>query len=153
MECIEMDMTPFGIAAKFSSAYNYCKGNKCPYSGSCNGHRDTCKLIDVAMLLRAKEAEIDTLRTQVNGLRDMIEVMRVYAKDLEDINARYRNLVIAFQNGYKPKRKLSHTKTKKPGRPPRLPKGKKPEDVDGNERYAFDPEAKPPQPAQEMVVI
>ena len=151
MECFEMDMTPFGIAQKFSSAYNTCKGDKCPYSGSCNGHRDTCKLVDVAMLLRAKEAEIDTLRTTVNGLRDMVELMRVYTKDLEDINSRYRNLVIAFQNGYKPKRKLSHTKSKKPGRPPKSKKT--PAEMDGDERYAFDPEAKPPQPKQEMVVI
>lgn len=148
-----MAMTAFDVAAKFASAYNYCKGDRCPYASQCNGRKETCKLKDVAMLLRAKEAEIDSLKIMVAGLRDIIEMLRTYTSELEDINGRYRNLVSAFQNGYKPQRKVSHSKKRGKAKPV-VPRGKTLADLDGDERYAFDPEhTELPKPKEEMVVI
>lgn len=142
-------MAPLDIAAKFSSAHNHCKGNRCPYVTGCTGKPDTCKLRDVAMVLRAQEAEIDSLKITVAGLRDIILMLQRYAAEQEEINIRYRNLVQAFQHGYKPKRKLSHVKYKRPVKPrKKIPV----EQMDGDERYAQpDPPKNPPE--DPMVVI
>lgn len=147
-------MDSFEVAAKLASAYNYCKGSQCPFVSSCKGGiTANCQMKELAMLLRAKEAEIDTLKLTVGALRDMLLMLQNYASDLEKINNRYRNLVIAFQRGYRPQRKLSHTKHTKPG----MTKKKKYKQeeliaMDGDERYGL---PKPPSNyvKQEMVVI
>lgn len=142
-------MKPFDIAATFSSAHNHCKGNRCPYVSGCTGKPDTCKLRDVAMVIRAQEAEIDSLKITVAGLRDIIVMLQRYAAEQEEINARYRNLVQAFQKGYKPKRKLSHVKGTRPVKPrKKIPV----EQMDGDVRYAL-PDPPPKYPDEPMVVI
>lgn len=143
-------MDPHEVATKFSSHCNYCNGDKCPFASKCNGKRETCGLVEVAMLLRAQKAEIDSLSAAVAGLRDIIDMMNRYCKELEDINGRYRALVQAFQRGYKPQRKISHTKKKKP----KVPRRKTLEQMDGDPRYEYNPDSEnKPSEKMELVVI
>ena len=68
-----------------------------------------------------------------------------YITDMEKINKRYHDLVIAFQHGYRPTRMV-----RKPRKP--YKRKKDPVEMDGDERYAQSP---PPanEPAPPLVVI
>lgn len=141
-------MTQQEIALKCASASTKCGKNKCPFAYMCKGDYDTCVMKEIAMYLRADLAEIDTLNLAIEALRAMFVSVQKYTMDLEKINKRYRDMIIAFGKGYKPK---------KPGSRKRIPKKFKegkmdPIEMDGDERFAYEPDEKP-EPAPPLVVI
>ena len=62
-------MTAEEVAMKFASASATCKGSKCPFAAGCTGNYDTCKMKEVASILRFEVAELDQL--SVVGLGKM----------------------------------------------------------------------------------
>lgn len=138
-------MTPQEIAMKFASASATCKNGKCPFTAQCRGTTDTCKMKEVAMIIRAIMEELATVRAQNRVLEGMSQELLKYVHDLEVINERYYRLAVSFQNGVRPKAKI---KRKKPIRKPR----KNPIEMDGDERYAQDEPRKTP-PDLPVVII
>ena len=142
-------MTPQELAMMCANASTKCEKYKCPFAAKCKGSYETCVMKEIAMIIRANLAEIDTLNAVTKGLSAFLVGTKDYIVDLEKINRRYRDLIIAFGKGYKPK---------KPGSVRRVPKKrlnkkkKDPTEMDGDERYAFDPDEKP-EPEAPLVVI
>ena len=134
---------------KLQSASATCGFGKCPYTSECKGSRETCKMKEVAMIIRAELAEIESVRAENIAMRDFMKVMMDYIKQLEAVNTRYYKLVRSFQDGYRPK---EYKKKKHPrigsarGR-----KKKDPVSMDGDERYAMPVEPKEPKP--EVVIL
>lgn len=126
-------MMPLEVAMKLAGASAHCEKRKCPYMAQCKGDYTSCKMKEIALILRSQNAEIETLKTVVRGLQDLLLGVHKYVVDLEKINKNYHDLVIAFQHGYRPK---------KNARKPYKPRKKKTaEEMDGDERYAQEPEA------------
>ncbi len=127
-------MTPQEIAMKFSSASATCKNGKCPFTSECRGTTETCKMKEVAMMIRAMMAEITTLRTKYDALDGIAKIVLTYVADLEKVNEQYYQLVSKFQNGYRPKAKIVRKDARK------IHKKKKidPVKMDGDERYAYE---------------
>lgn len=141
-------MQPLEMAMSLASASSRCEKHKCPFMSKCKGDYTTCTMKDIALMLRAQNAEIETLRAMVEGLQTLLYGVHDYVQDLEKINKRYHDLVLAFEAGYRPK-----SRTKKPRRGVRKSLIKKtPEEMDGDERYAYDP-PKTTEPAPPLVVI
>lgn len=141
------------VANKFAYACNTCKGNRCPYSSQCTGKSETCKMKEVAMMIRSKDCEIDTLSAAIKGYDSVLMSLMEYIKSLEDINQRYHNLTVAFQQSYRPSNKTYRGRKG----PVRVRQKKKltQEDLirmDGDERYADEAPIKPP-PQKPMVII
>ena len=138
-------MTPLDMAIKCASASAKCERYKCPFAGQCKGNYDTCVHKEIALILRSQKAEIDSLSATIEALRDIIAALHSYITDMEKINKRYHDLVIAFQHGYRPTRMV-----RKPRKP--YKRKKDPVEMDGDERYAQSP---PPanEPAPPLVVI
>ena len=127
-------MTPNEIALKFASASATCKNGKCPFNSECRGTTETCKMKEVAMIIRAMMAEIATLEAKYNALDVIAKASLGYMTNLEKINKYYYDLCSRFQNGYRPKKKIVK-------RDARVRQKKKPIDpvkMDGKERYAYD---------------
>lgn len=136
-------MTPQEIAMKFASASATCRNGKCPYTAECDGTSSSCKLKEVAMIIRALLQELATVASQYKMLMSVSQQMSDYISDLEDINAQYHELVVSFQRGYRPKKQVKRRSPRK------TKKGKKQDlvSMDGNEQYAYvDPEKKPDLP-------
>ena len=111
-----------------ASASSRCERYKCPFASQCKGSYETCVMKEIALILRSQTAEIDSLAATVAALRDIITGLHTYITDMEKINKRYHDLVIAFQHGYRPQRTI-----RKPYKPR---KKKEPIEMDGDERYA-----------------
>lgn len=136
-------MTPQEIAMKFASASATCRNGKCPYTAECDGTSSSCKLKEVAMIIRALLQELATVTSQYKMLMSVSQQMSDYISDLEDINAQYHELVVSFQRGYRPKKQVKRRSPRK------TKKGKKQDlvSMDGNEQYAYvDPDKKPDLP-------
>lgn len=138
-------MTPQEIAMKFASASATCKNGKCPYTAQCRGTTDTCKMKEVAMVIRATLEELATMHAKYAVLEGMAKQLLRYVSDLEGINERYYRLARSFQDGYRPKKKI-----RRKGVPKR--KKKNPVLMDGDERYAQDEPRKTP-PELPVVII
>jgi len=138
-------MTPQEIAMKFASASATCKNGKCPFTSECRGTTETCKMKEVAMMIRAMMAEITTLQAKYNAMEGIAKQVLTYISDLEKVNSQYYQLVSKFQNGYRPKQKI----VRKDAR--RIRKKKiDPVKMDGDERYAYE---EPKQKTELPVVI
>lgn len=127
-------MTPHEIAMKFASASATCKNGRCPFTSECRGTSETCKMKEVAAIIRSLVAENATLRAQYAALDGISQQVIEYMSNLEKINEYYYKLCTSFQNGYKPKAKIVRKDA-------RLRKKKRPKDpvlMDGDERYAYD---------------
>jgi len=138
-------MTPQEIAMKFASASATCKNGKCPFTSECRGTTETCKMKEVAMMIRAMMAEITTLQAKYNAMEGIAKQVLTYISDLEKVNSQYYQLVSKFQNGYRPKQKI----VRKDAR--RIRKKKiDPVKMDGDEHYAYE---EPKQKTELPVVI
>ena len=138
-------MTPSDLALNFSNACNVCKGNRCIFAAQCNGKSETCKMKEVAMTIRAQSAEIDALSAAVKELRHMVTGIEEYAASLEKIIQKYNILINAFQHSYRPAKKVTRGRKKKPIAP-RKPTLDELIKMDGDKRYAKKPEKKIPPP-------
>ena len=137
-------MTPLEMAMKLASSSTGCQKHKCPFMTQCKGDYTTCVMKDIALMLRSMYAEVQTKDAVIRGLQDMLLGVHKYTLELEKINKRYHDVVIAFQHGYRPKKKI---------RRPYKPRTKKsPEEMDGDERYAVEP-PRQHEPDFPMVVI
>ena len=141
-------MNHLDVAMKFASASATCKNGKCPYTADCRGTTDTCKMKEVAMMIRALDAEIETLRAKCEKLENELAESRKYASSLEVINERYYRLTVSFQNGYRPKAKIKRKRINKPSKK----KLDNPVLMDGDERYAKE-EPKKKKPDLPVVII
>lgn len=131
-------MMPLDVALRLASASATCEKHKCPYMAQCKGDYLSCQMKEVAMIIRSQAAEIETLTAMVKGLQEIMSGASAYIQDLEKINRQYHDLCIAFQHGYRPKKNV-----RKPYKPR---KKKNVEEMDGDARYAFNPEKKEPEP-------
>lgn len=137
-------MLPLETAMKLASASATCERHKCPFMTKCKGDYSTCVMKEIALMLRAQNAEIESLKSMVDAYQRIIATTQIYINDIEKINKKYHDLCIAFEHGYRPK----NVKRLK-----RAPKPKKdPAEMDGDERYAQEP---PPayEPPPPLVVI
>lgn len=141
-------MTPLEMAMKLASASATCEQNKCPGRGQCKGGYSTCMMKEVALMLRSQQADIDSLQEMVKAYQHVIDALHTYIVGVEKINKRYHDICVAFNNGYRPKR----GKVKKLKRAPRMKKKTDPVEMDGDERYAYEP-PKTSEPAHPLVVI
>ncbi len=138
-------MTSAEIAKKFVEASNSCEGYKCPFASSCSGHFGECPLRKVAMIIRARDVEIETLKAEAVSRDSMINTLSQHIEDLRKVNRRYSAVISAYENnggeipvaqrgmrGYR--RKKLKPRRLKPLRDKTL--------MDGDERYANDVEKK-----------
>lgn len=132
-------MMPLEMAMKLASSSSRCERHKCPFMAQCKGDYTTCVMKEIALMLRSQNAEIETLKSMVKAFSDVLASVQIYIADLEKINKRYHDLVIAFEQGYRPKK---HVKR------PYKPRKKSVEEMDGDERYACSPPTatEPPPP-------
>jgi len=139
-------MMPLEMAMKLASASASCEKHKCPFMAKCKGDYSTCVMKEIALMLRGQKAEIDSQAEMIKAFQSVLAATQQYIVEIEKINKRYHDLVVAFQNGYRPKAKRY--------KPKRVPSKKKidPIDMDGKERYAYEP---PPtsEPRPPLVVI
>ena len=139
-------MTPLEMAMKLASASNGCERHKCPFVTKCKGDYTTCVMKDIALMLRSQKAEIDAQNEMIIAFQSVLAATQKYIVEIEKINKRYHDLVIAFQNGYRPKSKRHNPKS-------RVPKKKlDPIEMDGDERYAVEPPPKQ-EPIPPIVII
>lgn len=139
-------MTPLEFAMKLASASSKCEKHKCPFMSQCKGEYTSCTMKEIAMILRAQAADIDTKDQLIKALQAIIETQHSYIEGVEKINKRYHDLVDAFYHGYRPKKKPSGK------RGPYKPRKKRtPEEMDGDKRFAFNPD--PPREEFPLVVI
>ena len=139
-------MTPNEVAMKFASASATCRNGKCPFTSDCRGTTETCKMREVAAIIRALVAENATLRARCAALDGISQEALGYMASLEKINEYYYKLCSSFQNGYRPKAKI----VRKDARMRRKKKPKDPVLMDGDERYAYD---EPKEPDLPVVII
>lgn len=141
-------MTPEEIAMKLASASATCEGNKCPYRASCKGDRLSCKMNDVALMLRAESAEITKLRSELESLKQGAIALANYTTELERINKKYYKIIAAFQDGYRTRAKLREKVPRIGSAITKGNRGRKKKslvEMDGDERYAMPEEPKPPK--------
>jgi hypothetical protein len=132
-------MTPNEVAMKFSSASGTCRNGRCPYTSECRGTSDTCKLKEVALMIRSLVADLSMLQSRYTLLESTLNANLEYIRDLEKINRYYTTLCSRFQEGYRPKAKV----VKKAQRLRQKKKPKEPELMDGDEQFAYkDPNKK-----------
>lgn len=124
-------MTPYEIANKFASASATCQNGKCPYTAQCRGTTETCKMKEVAMIIRTLMAEISEVNARNKILEGMANYMCDYIRDLESINERYYRLAHSFQQGYRTNSKIRR-------KPPRSYKKIDPALMDGNPKYEYE---------------
>ncbi len=131
-------MTPQELATKFVSASTTCRNGKCPFTTQCRGTTETCKMKEVAMIIRGVVEENETLRARNALLEALTKPLIPYINDLERINEHYYQTIKSFQDGYRPKTKRKKLKPRKP------PVKEDPKEMDGDERYAQQPPKKKP---------
>ena len=127
-------MTPLEMALKLASASSQCAKSKCPFMAKCKGDYTTCVMKDIALMLRSQAAEIDSQKAMINAFQDVLASTHKYIVELEKINKRYHDIVIAFQQGYRPRAKKHNAK-----RSPYKNAKKSVYEMDGDERYACEP--------------
>jgi len=140
-------MIPDDIARQFQSASATCRGNRCPYASECKGTRETCKLKEVALIIRAMLNELTELRARYEALSQGANALSKYTIELEKINARYYKMIRQFQDGYRPPKPIKKGV-------PHIGSGRKKKtlaEMDGDERYAMPEE--PKEPKQPVVII
>ena len=138
-------MTAEEVDLKFGSASATCKGNKCPFAAGCTGRYDTCKLKEVATILRFQITELEQLRSEAELLRGAVALIGNYCHELEKINKAYYRLLMKYYDG-------EHPKVRPKKRTPRVNRKKKSLiEMDGDERYAMPEE--PKEPKQPVVII
>lgn len=142
-------MMPLDMAMKLSSASAKCERHKCPFMTQCKGEYTTCTMKEIALMLRAQNAEIQTKDAIIRGLQDLLLGVHDYTRELEKINKRYHDVILAFQNGYRPARKMRGKIRRSPNKKAMK---KDPTEMDGDERYAYEP-PKTTEPAPPLVVI
>lgn len=98
------------------------------------------------MMIRALDAEIETLRARCEKLENELAESRKYASSLETINERYYRLTVSFQNGYRPKAKIKRKRVNKPSKK----KLENPVLMDGDKRYV---KKEPKKPDLPVVII
>ena len=94
-------MTPQEIALKFASASSTCQNGKCPFTAGCRGTTDTCKMKEVAMVIRGLIDENETLRAKYNLVNAIAQEVVPYVRELERINEHYYRTIDSFQRGYR----------------------------------------------------
>ena len=134
-------MMPLDTAYQLARASNDCEKHKCPFASKCKGDYASCVMKEIAATIRAQSAEIDLKTSQLIATNTFLNAAAKYIEELEKINKRYHNLVVAFQQGYRPK-----SKRYKPKRSVSKKKKIDPVEMDGDERYAYTP---PPQREKE----
>lgn len=128
-------MEPLEVAMKLASASASCEKHKCPFMSQCKGDYSTCAMKEIALTIRSQDAEIKHLTDKVNAFNNVVTPILQYIIELEKVNKRYHDIIVAFQQGYRPKANRY--------KPKRLPKKKKdPVEMDGDERYAQSPPQK-----------
>ena len=137
-------MTAEEIAMKFQSASTTCCGDKCPYRKECQGTYETCRIKEVALVLRSQIVELEKLRAERDALSGATKLIARYCTELENINAAYYRIISRFQTGFR----SSVRKYKK--RTPHIGSGRGRKkksliEMDGDERYAMPEEPKPPK--------
>ena len=143
-------MTPLEMAMKLASASNGCERHKCPFMSKCKGDYSTCVMKEIALMLRSQAAAIDSQNAMIKAFQDVLAATQRYIVDIEKINKRYHDLIVAFQHGYRPKAKKYSIK-RSPNK--NLTRKKKdPVEMDGKERFAYEP-PRTTEPAPPMVVI
>lgn len=121
------------VANKFQSASATCRGNKCPYAAECKGTRETCKMREIALLIRTMANELVEVHAQYDALSQGAKVLVKYIVSLEKINAEYYKMIRKFQDGYRPSNRIKKGV-------PHIGSGRKkkpPEEMDGDKRYAM----------------
>lgn len=140
-------MTPLEMAMKLASSSSKCERHKCPFMTQCKGDYTTCTMKEIALMLRAQAAAIDSQNALIKAYSEVLASTQVYISEIEKINKRYHDIVLAFQRGYRPRK----NKTGKRG--PNKPRKKlDPIEMDGDERYAYEP-SRTTEPPPPMVVI
>ncbi len=140
-------MTPLEMATKLASASATCERHKCPFMSKCKGDYSTCDMKEIALMLRSQSAAIDSQNALIKAYAQLLAATQSYISDIEKINKRYHDIIVAFQHGYRPKaNKYS------PKRSPNKKSKKDPVEMDGDERYAFEP-PKSSDPPSPLVVI
>ena len=140
-------MTPLEVAMKLASASSKCEKHKCPFMAQCKGDYSTCTMKEIALILRAQAASIDSQNALIKAYQEVLTATQAYITDIEKINKRYHDMIVAFQQGYRPK-----TKKYSPKRSPYKNKKLSPIEMDGDERYAYEP-PRTTEPEPPMVVI
>lgn len=127
-------MTPYEIAMQFMSARNQCRGDRCIFRTKCGKGGESCPFKEIAMTLRAQEARIETLETQLASAEQINQAQADEIIKLRKVNKDYNKLVNAFRAGYRPPR------VSKGGKPRRVVRRKKdPVEMDGDEHYGLPP--------------
>ena len=140
-------MTPLETAMKLASASSRCEKHKCPFMSKCKGDYTTCTMKEIALIIRSQAAAIDSQNALIKAYQEVLAATQVYITDIEKINKRYHDMILAFQNGYRPKTKKQNAK-----RAPYKNKKLTPAEMDGDERYAYEP-PRTTEPAPPRVVI
>ena len=135
------------MANKLASASANCEKHKCPLAGQCKGNYETCGMKEVALMIRSDLAYIEKLEATIQGLQDMLIAVHKYTKDVEKVNKRYHDMIVAFGHGYRPRKPHKVRRIYK-----RHLKPKDPVLMDGDERYAYEP-PKTKEPPPPLVVI
>jgi len=141
-------MTPQEMALKLASASATCGRHKCPLASQCHGCSDSCGMKEVALMLRAQQAEIDTLNAMIDAYKGIIGATQQYTIDLEKTNKRYHDIIVAFYHGYRAK----NPQRSKKGYKRHLKPKDNPVEMDGDERYAYE-EQKDGEPDAPLVMI
>lgn len=139
-------MTPLEMAMKLASASSKCEKHKCPFMSKCNGDYTTCVMKEIALMLRSQAAAIDSQNAKIRAYQSMLLATQEYIVEIEKVNKRYHDLVIAFNHGYRAKKIVGKK---------RVNKAKLKKDIykmDGDERYAYDP-PRTSEPEPPLVVI
>ena len=140
-------MTPLETAIKLASASSRCERHKCPFMSQCKGDYTTCFMKEIALMLRAQNAQIESQQSIIKAFQDVLAATQVYIAEIEKINKRYHDIVLAFYQGYRPKKRPDGK------RGPYKPRKKKDTtEMDGDERYAQEPE-RTTEPAPQKVYI
>lgn len=140
-------MTPLETAMKLASASSRCEKHKCPFMTQCKGDYTTCVMKEIALIIRSQAAAIDSQNALIKAYQDVLAATQVYITDIEKINKRYHDMIVAFQHGYRPK-----AKKYSPKRAPNKNKKLSLVEMDGDERYAYEP-TRTTEPDPPLVVI
>lgn len=127
-------MMPLDTAYQLARASNDCEKYKCPFASKCKGDHTSCVMKEIAAIIRAQNADIELKTSQLVAANAFLNAAAEYIDQLEKVNKRYHDIVVAFQNGYRPKSKRYN-----PKRNVNKKKKKDLVEMDGDERYAYDP--------------
>lgn len=146
-------MTADEVATIFARASNSCEGYKCPFVTVCDGVYGACHLRYVAMLMRAREARIDTLNAKITSLEASNDALQQQINDLMKANKKYQMLCKSYEEhgGAVPARSRGSRNPRR-SKPKKLKPLKDPTLMDGDPRYA-DPNYKKAPKEPPLVII